>query len=406
MTMRVGKMAWRNLWRNKRRSLVTLGTMTVALCALVVFSGLMRGMQTAMEANIVELETGDIEIFAHGYEERPSLYLRLANPDELAQKLDQAGYPATARLRASGLAAAGTSSAGALIVGVDVARDKKVSRVYREVAAGAWLEPSDDKGVVIGRRVAESLGLKPGGEILLLANAADGSMANELYHVRGILRGMGEAIDRGGVFMNASAWRSLLLVPDGAHQIIVRRPPGVDLKTARATVAKLAPDADVKSWKELLPTLANILDTQQASLVLVELIVYAAVAVVILNAMMMAVFERIRELGMLKAVGMKPLSVFTLVVAEGAWQTLLALALGLAIAAPLLFYLQRHGVNIAALAGASVQGIAYNADWHAEVSRATFAGPIAMLIFAVAVAMTFPALKAARLQPVDAMRYR
>jgi ABC-type lipoprotein release transport system permease subunit len=126
--MSIGKMAWRNLWRNPRRSLVTLATMTVALSALVIFSGLMRGMQTAMEANIVELETGDVEIFARGYEERPSLYLRLGDPDALLHKLDQAGYPATARLRASGLAAAGASSAGAFIIGVDVARDRRVSR--------------------------------------------------------------------------------------------------------------------------------------------------------------------------------------------------------------------------------------------------------------------------------------
>jgi putative ABC transport system permease protein len=404
--MGIGKMAWRNVWRNPRRSLVTMATMTVALCALVVFSGLMRGMQAALERNVVELETGDLQIFAPGYEERPSLYVRIADPEVLLQRLDRAGYPAAARLRASGLAAAGASSAGALIVGVEVARDHRVSRVDREVAAGAWLDPADPKGVVLGRRLAKSLGLMPGGEVLLLTNAADGSMANELYRVRGVLRGMGDAIDRGGIFMNAGAWRELLVVPDGAHQIIVRRPRGVDLASARAAVARLAPDADVRSWVELLPTLANILQTQRSSMVLIDLIVYAAVAIVILNAMLMAVFERIRELGLLKAVGMKPLAVFLLVAAEGAWQTGVALVVGLGLAAPMLYWLVHHGLNIAPLAGASVQGIAYDPVWHAEVDRATFTAPIAMLVVAVGVALIFPALKAARLQPVDAMRYR
>jgi ABC-type lipoprotein release transport system permease subunit len=404
--MSIGKMAWRNIWRNPRRSLVTMGTMAVALCALVVFAGLMRGMQSALEQNVVELETGDVEIFAKGYQERPSLYLRIADPDAILARLDRAGYPATTRLRASGLAAAGASSAGALIVGVDVARDHRVSRVDREVADGRWLDPGDEKGVVIGRRLAKSLGLAPGGEILLLTNAADGSMANELYRVRGVLRAMGDAIDRGGVFMNAGAWRQLLVVPDGAHQIIVRRPANVDLPSARATVAQLAPGEDVRSWPELLPTLANILETQRGSMALIDLIVYVAVGIVILNAMMMAVFERIRELGVLKAVGMKPASVFALVAAEGAWQTALAIVAGLAMAAPALHYLVHHGVNLASLAGASLQGIAYNSQWHAEVDRTTFSGPIVMLLVIVGVALTFPALKAARLQPVDAMRYR
>jgi putative ABC transport system permease protein len=396
MSTGTGRMAWRNIWRNPRRSLVTMGTMAVALWALVVFAGLMRGMQSALEHNVVDLETGDVQIFAKGYQERPSLYLRIADPDALLRRLDQAGYPATARLRASGLAAAGTSSSGALIVGVDVARDHRVSRVDREVADGRWLDPADAKGVVIGRRLAKSLGLKPGGEILLLTNAADDSMANELYRVRGVLRTMGDAIDRGGVFMNAGAWRQLLVVPDGAHQIIVRRPAHVDLPTARATVARLAAGEDVRSWPELIPTLANILDTQRASMVLIDLIVYVAVGIVLLNAMMMSVFERIRELGVLKAVGMKPARVFALVAAEGAWQTALAIGVGLALAAPALYY----------LAGASVQGIAYNAEWHAEVDRTTFTGPITMLILIVGLALTIPALKAARLQPVDAMRYR
>jgi ABC-type antimicrobial peptide transport system permease subunit len=217
---------------------------------------------------------------------------------------------------------------------------------------------------------------------------------------------MGDAIDRGGVFMNAGPWRELLVVPVGAHQIIVRRPSNVDLATARAAVARLAPDLDVRSWVQLMPTLANILETQRGSLVLIELIVYAAVASVILNAMMMAVFERIRELGMLKAVGMKPVTVFGLVACEALWQTAIAVGVGLLLSAPLLYYLVHHGVNIASLAGASVQGVAYNPEWHAEIDRATFAGPITMLMVAVALAMTFPALKAARLQPIDAMRYR
>jgi ABC-type lipoprotein release transport system permease subunit len=383
-----------------------MSTMMVALCALCVFAGLMRGMQSALERNVVDLETGDLQIFAKGYEERPSLFLRVEDPEALLQKLDRAGYPAAARLRASGLAAAGTSSAGALLVGVDVARDRRVSRVWREVAQGSWLDPGDDKGVVIGRRLAKSLGIGLGGEILLLTNAADGSMANQLYRVRGVLRGMGDAIDRGGVFMNAGAWRELLVVPTGVHQIIVRRPPNVDLATAKKTVVALAPGVEVRSWPELMPTFASILEAQRGSLLITYLIVYVAVGIVLLNAMMMAVFERIRELGVLKAVGMRPTTVFALVVAEGAWQTLLSVLVGLALSAPLLWYLVHHGINMSSLAGASVQGIAYDPEWHAEVDRSTFAAPLTMLLFIVGVAMTFPALKAARLQPVDAMRYR
>jgi ABC-type lipoprotein release transport system permease subunit len=292
------------------------------------------------------------------------------------------------------------------MVGVDVARDQGVSRVAREVARGRWLDPGDEKGVVIGARLARTLGLEPGGELLLLVNAADGSMANELYRVRGVLRSMGEAIDRGGVFMTAPAWRQLLVVPDGVHQIIVRRPPGVGLEPARATVARLAPRLDVRSWPQILPTVASIMDTQRASLVMLYVIVYAAVGIVLLNAMMMAVFERIRELGVLKAVGMKPGAVFALVAVEGAWQTLVALAAGLVVALPILWRLTTHGIDLAKLGGLHYQGIAFDSAWRAQLDGATVRGPITTLVVVVALALLFPAWKAARLQPVDAMRYR
>jgi putative ABC transport system permease protein len=208
------------------------------------------------------------------------------------------------------------------------------------------------------------------------------------------------------VFMTAAAWRALLVVPDGVHQIIVRRPAGVDLETARATVAQLAGGQEVRSWPQLLPTVASLLETQRASLVMLYIIVYVAVGIVILNAMMMAVFERIRELGVLKAVGMKPGSVFLLIAVEGAWQTALALGLGLALALPALQWLSTHGIDIGALGGVHLQGVAFDSLWRAQLDRGTLVGPIVTLLVVVAVAMTLPAWKAARLQPVDAMRYR
>src|SRR5262249_20284287 len=154
----------------------TMGAMTVALAALVVYAGLARGMYSGLERNVVELETGDLQIFAKGYQDRPSLYARIAEPEALLARLDRAGFAGSARLRVSGLAAAGKSSAGALLVGLDVARDRRVSRIDREVAEGTWLDPATPDGVVIGRRLAKTLGLAPGGEILLLATGADGSM--------------------------------------------------------------------------------------------------------------------------------------------------------------------------------------------------------------------------------------
>ncbi|MFP6640413.1 MAG: ABC transporter permease, partial [Myxococcota bacterium] len=162
--MDIFKLAWRNVWRNRRRSLVTISAMTLALFLMIVFSGLFEGMLRDMEQDIVDLEVGDIQIFAADYRENPSLYSRIDDPESLLEPLAKAGFPASARLLGFGLAAGDESSAGASFRGIDIERDATVSGVYEEVAEGRWLDAEDPRGVVLGRRLARTLNITPGGE--------------------------------------------------------------------------------------------------------------------------------------------------------------------------------------------------------------------------------------------------
>ena len=120
-------MAWRNLWRNRRRTLVTLSAMSLALGVMVLYLGLVVGYLKGMERNIVDLELGDIQVFAEGYRDKPSLYTRIEEADALVKKMHAAGFRASARLLAGGLAAAGDASAGVSFRGVEIADDASVS---------------------------------------------------------------------------------------------------------------------------------------------------------------------------------------------------------------------------------------------------------------------------------------
>lgn len=400
------RMAWRNLWRNRRRSLVTLSATTLALLVMIVFSGLFQGYLAGMERKILELELGDIQIFAGDYRDSPSLYTRVGDAEALTRRLEAAGFRASPRVLGGGLAAAGDSSVGAMLVGVEVARDAQVSRTHASVARGAWLDPADPRGVVVGWRLARTLGVEPGGELLLLSQAADGSTANALYRVRGVLKGIGEGIDRGGVYLNVAALRELLAIPDGVHQIVVRRPEALPLPAATAEARRLAPELDVKSWRELSPTLASYLDSTRGSVYVMFFIVYIAIGIVILNAMLMAVFERIREFGVMKALGMGPGSVMALILCESALLTGLAVAIGTTLSLPALRYLSRTGLDMGVANGVSLMGIAFDTVWRAQISRATFSAPITILVVVVALAVAYPALKAALIRPVEAMTHR
>jgi putative ABC transport system permease protein len=316
------------------------------------------------------------------------------------------GYPASARLLGGGLAAAGGFSAGVALRGVDVAQDAKVTLIGTKVADGTWLDPTDVHGVVVGRRLAKTLAVKPGDEVVILSQAADGSLANDLYTVRGVLMGVADATDRSAIFMNAEAFRELMVFPEGAHQMIVRRPDNVELEAAAATVKGCVGELNVKTWKELMPVVASMLESTQGLILIVFFIIYVAVGILILNAMLMAVFERIREFGVLKALGMGPLRVVNLILVEGAIQTGIAVVAGVTLAIPGMWYLGNVGINVGKLGGMSAMGLAMHPVWYGIYNSGTLSGPLVMLVLIVFLAVLYPACKAAWIRPVEAMRHQ
>lgn len=404
--MNILKMAWRNVWRNKRRSLVTIAAMAFALLVTILYSGLATGMLRGLERNVVEMELGDIQVFAQGYRDKPQIYSRLEDGGALVKKLEGEGFRASQRLLAVGLAAAKDQSAGVSFRGIEAGRDAAVTKVQTKVADGQWLSPKDASGVVVGRRLAKTLNVKVGDELVVLAQASDGSMANELYKIRGILRGVSADVDRTGVYLNAAAFRELMAMPKGAHQLILRRPMGMDLVLAAALAIKLLPGQDVQTWKALMPTIASMMENSTAMLYTMFFIIYIAIGLVILNAMLMAVFERIREFGVLKAIGMGPSTVFRLVIAECVVQVALALAVGIGLSLPGVWYLKEHGIDLGDMGNLEVHGMSWDMVWRAELSVAAFSGPIMIMLTVVFLAVLYPAIKAALISPVAAIQYR
>lgn len=397
--------AWRNVFRNTRRSFVTVAAMGLALLVMILYSGLIEGYLEGMERNVLDLEVGDLQIFAPEYRDDPSIYSTIDHPQALLDRLDEAGFDAASRLLTFGLVAADEASSGASFRGVNVARDALVSDISNQLDRGHWLDPGEPKGVVIGRRLARTLDVDIGGELLALTQDSDGSMAYELFEVRGVLLGISDSIDRSGIFMVQESFRELITMPEGAHQIIVRRPGDLDLPSLLQKVEGLAFGLDVKTWRQLMPTIASMLDAGRGAMVMMGIIIYMAVAILILNAMLMAVFERIQELGVLKAIGFGPLSLFGLILIESGVQTFFAIIIGLAFGIPGILYLASAGIDMGMLAGTSIMGVAMDPIWRAAVHTRVFTTPIIMLVTIVFLAILYPAGKAALIRPSEAMRH-
>ena len=404
--MNILKLAWRNIGRNRRRTVVTVAAMAFGLFTMVVWSAVFEGLLNDMERTVIDVELGDLQIHAPTYLDEPSLYTRVDDIDTLVSRLETAGFRASPHLVGGGLVAARESAAGAALRGVDVGKDAGVSAIPDRLAEGAWLDEDDLIGVVVGRRLARSLNLGIGDELIVLSQATDGSMANALYSVRGILQSISDGVDRSAVFLTDAAFRELFVMPSGAHRVVVRKPDSLELPAAVETVQGLAPDLDVQSWRTLVPTLATYLDTARASMQILSAVIYVVVAILILNAMLMAVFERVREFGVLKALGVEPYHVLGLIFVESGLQAGLAIAVGMTFALPALWYLVEFGIDVGELGGVQVFSATIAPVWRAAVTPAVFVFPTVNLVALVGLAVVYPALKAARISPVEAMRYQ
>jgi putative ABC transport system permease protein len=398
------KLAWRNVWRNTRRSVVTIAATSLALLVMIVYRGLVTGYLDGMQRNLLDVEIGDAQAYADGYREKPSLYTTIAEPEAFVATLEQADFRVSPRLLGTGLGAGVDNSSGVQLIGLDVEADAKVTKIAEQVRDGTWLAPHDE-GVVIGWRLADTLALGVGDELVVLSQGADGSMANDLYPIRGILRGISDGIDRGGVFMTEAEFRELMVLPEGVHQMILRTPSADPLEQATANASALAPEGvEVSSWRTLQPMLASMLDGARGAMGVMAVIVYLAVGIVILNAMLMAVFERIRELGVLKAIGFGPAKIIRLIALETAIQTTVAALIGVTLAIPLNYYLVHHGLDLSSLGNMSLMGLAWDPIWHSSVTADTYVSPLITLLVIVALAVTYPALRAAFINPLEAIR--
>ncbi len=406
--MKTATIALRQVIRSRRRTSVTVGAMAFAGVMMVFYASLVAGLLSSMERHALGTDTGDMQIHAAGFLDDPSLYTMIEDPAPILAGLDQRGYKASPRLVGFGLVAAGTSSSGAVLRGVDVVRQPRTTRLHETLREGQWLDAASPEGVVLGRKLARTLGVSLGDEVIVLGQDAMGAMANELFKVRGILGTVSESVDRGGVFMTEGAFRNLMVVEKGVHEIVVMRAdPQADLALATAEVRALAQGQEVKNWRELLPVMATMMDSSDVGMFLMIFITYAAVAMVILNAMLMSVFERIREFGVMKAIGVSPTQVGLIILFEAIIQAAAASILAVAIGVPLSLYFERHGIQLGSfIDGVTVGGVSMIPVWHCSVTVSSVLTPVSFLFVITLAAVLYPALKAALIKPVEALRHR
>ncbi len=406
--MKIMTLASRNVLRNWHRTLVTTLAMAFACTIMIIYGALMKGMVVGSERQAVVMNQGDIQIHAQGYRDDPDIYNTMEDSKTLLENIRAEGFHATARYFAFGLMATDGNSSGVQLRGTDLIHEPQVTQIHQHVMTGQWLDKDDPYGVVIGKKLARLLGAKIGSELVYIGQTADGYMANELFKVRGILKVVAANIDNTAVFLPRQTLIELLSLPQGAHEIVIMRADrSSDLDAAKQQIAALAPEYETLDWRELMPVIARFLETADVQTFIMLIFTYIAVASVVLNAVLMSVFERINEFGIMKAIGVSPLQSVVLIYAEAMLQTLLASLLGLGFGWWASSYFQLHGMDMSGLAGdVSFAGIALDPIWYAYITPDVLINPVIFLFLITMLAAIYPVLKVAKIRAVDAIHYQ
>jgi ABC-type lipoprotein release transport system permease subunit len=369
----------------------------------------MRGIISGMIQNNIDTLTGHIQIHQRDYPDDPVVDNRIADPAAIERAV-QTQLPEGSRwgrrVRVNTVANNARHNTGAVMVGIDPEAEKALSFIGTSVARGRYLQPSDKNAVLIGRALADQMETRIGRKLILMSQDAGGEIASTAFRIRGIFRAELEATEKGYLFVALDAAQKMLKMGGAVSEIVIVLP---DHEAAEATAGRLQEqlegrDVRVRSWRQILPLITAALKLYDVFVLIWFLVVFVAMGFGIVNTTLMAVFERMREFGLLKALGMRPARIVRGILTEAALILLCGMAVGNLLGLTTCWLVSQTGIDLSALAkGVEYAGIArviYPQIWLKDVLSANGV----VLILGLLVSL-YPAVKAARFLPVEALAH-
>jgi ABC-type lipoprotein release transport system permease subunit len=408
------RIAWRSLWRGWRRSAIVVTAVTVGLVACLFLVSFSNAFVEELISTAVETRLANVSVMAPGYARNPDVQRNVPGNGVIAAVTERfPGAHASPRLLGDGLIQSARKSSRIALAGVEPERESLVSVVGRSFVAGGWPAPVSESGarrlgeVALGDALAELLGVRVGDKVVIHTPGESGLGA---FRVSGIFHTASSSFDKTQVFVRLGEAQRLLEVPGRVTEVALAlddpdRAPEL-AAFARAELSRALPgvDLDVLTWREREPRLAAMLELMANTRWIAYAAVFIGMAFGIANALLMAVYERIREFGVLRSLGLPASQLVWLVLLESLMLTLGGAALGLALGVPLVTHLGKAGLDLSRFsAGLNEFGI--GAVLHLRLNPGDLVSPLYIALVTALVAAAWPAWKAARLRPAEALRH-
>ena len=405
------KMAWRNIWRNPRRTMLTICAIAFASLLLVFMLSFQFGSYETMINTSVKIQTGHLQVQAEAYQEKKNIRLVVPDPAEIAQLIDSIptveAY--TFRGQAFSLISSNERTYGVAVTGIDPIGEAQVSRLKSLIREGAFLSKEDTHQALVGKLLARNLRVQLGDELTLIGQGRDGSIAATVVQVKGIFSSGISEFDRSAIQIPLQTFQDVYSMQGAVHEVVIIADALRNIAAIKTAIQaglsslKLKKPLTVLDWDELMPGLRQSIEMDLVSGLIFYLLLVLVVAFSILNTFLMAIFERTREFGVLMAIGTTPGRLTKVLLIESMTLTFIGVIAGILIGSLITLYFQAHGIDISGaselLSQFGITGRIYpKLSWLSATS-----GPLAVLIITFFAAL-YPAIKVRMLRPVEAMR--
>ncbi len=396
--------AWRNIWRNKKRSLIILTAIVLGLCGGVFATGLMIGMAESMVSTAIDRYLGHIEIHTPTFRVNPLVNDFLPSGDSLVAALRSTPNVSgvSGRTLVEGMASSPASSSGVQIVGVVPADESAVSTLARRMVAGTYLSEDGRLPVLIGKKLAGKLEVRLHSKIVLSFAGRDGSIIYGSFRVVGIFETESTVFDNATLFVRTQDFAALLGGPTLIHEIAVRLTRADMVPQVLQALRVEYPALKIDSWQDLAPELKLTYEMTDIGMLFFLGIILIGLLFGITNTMLMSVLDRVREFGVLMAIGMKRKRVFWLVMLETIFLSLTGGVIGVLLGVVIIEITSHTGINLAVVAeGLSSYGISSVLYPFMPVLMYLELG-ILIVLTAIGAAI-YPGLKATKLNPATSI---
>ncbi len=409
--MIVLRLAWRNVWRNVRRTGLTIAATVFAVFLVVVFIAMGDGIHSKMVEDSVRIQSGHVQLAGAGYLENRTLEYGMRWTPELEAAVSkvEAVEAWAPRVTSAALLSVDDASHGVLLIGLDPAREVGLSTLAERVTEGTFLPDDVPNGIVLGEQLAKNLAAEIGDEVLVFSMAYTLQNAYELFTLTGTMKLPDPALERSFAVVELASLQTFLEFGDRVTEVALLAESAADVPDIEASLATLdlaAAGLEVNAWDDVMPDLAQFIVIDDAGMYVLLIILIVIVGFGILNTILMSVMERQRELGAMLALGLRPLRIFQMIYAESLFMAAIGLVIGLALALPTVWILGLNPIPIPGgeemAAAAALVGMEPVIVF--ELRDSTLPGAALTIAIVAALAALYPAIKASRARPVDALR--